>query len=885
MENRIASMIVALWTAVISVPLPCSAASDCTWWEAEQFTKGNFPAKTWFNPQNAREQDALSEGNWVTADQEYKETLFLEYDVEVPRSGIYRFFVRKFYKHGPFRWRFDSGAWRECGREIALLDTVELRKHVCANWVSLGEVELAGGTRRLRVELTANKGAAAFDCFLLTTGPFTPSGKLKPGAKLARAPEGWFAFEPEPDPFTESPIDLRYLNEKVAGESGFIVVDGDRFVHGKTRKPVRFWAVNAGAGIVRMDKGSIDYLARQLAKYGVNMVRYHSKVFAGKDIRQVDPELVGKLHYFVAAMKREGIYVALSIYFPLWLDMNKGHGFDGYNNQKPFALLFFNPEFQEIYRDWWRGVLEPRNPHTGLALKDDPAVGFLEILNEDSYFFWTFKPYEAVPAAQMEILERAFGEWLEKKYGSIEGALQAWGGSKVRGDNAAAGRAGFMDLWTIVNRKGTRAEDTVQFLTLHQKRFFEEQYGFLKGDLGFRGSVCGSNWKTANDQILGPLDKYSNTVCDFMDRHGYFGPLHEGEGASYSLRKGHRYDDRCALLFDPRKGEKHEFANPIMDIVYNGKPSIISEVNWPMPNRYRADMPLMGAAYGSLQGTDGLCWFSLSGPTWQQTYSKFPLQTPVTFGQFPGTALAYRTGMIKEGQAVLRAQLNLEDLYALKGAPMSAPQNLEQFRAKDVPPGKVLTSESLTSMDPLAFFVGKVEMSIGAGGRSSALELTRHINREAKTIRSITGELLWDYGRGLLAVNTPKAQGVSGFLSRHDSFALGTLKLQSPMEYGTVLLLALDDEPLNRSSRMLLQVMSEDKNYGWQAPGKGARTIRSLGAPPLVVKQFAGTVMLRRADASRLKVTALDFHGYPQQEVGNADRFELQPATLYYLID
>ena len=34
--------------------------------------------------------------------------------------------------------------------------------------------------------------------------------------------EGWFPFEPKPDPFSDSPIDLRFLNEKFAGEHGFV---------------------------------------------------------------------------------------------------------------------------------------------------------------------------------------------------------------------------------------------------------------------------------------------------------------------------------------------------------------------------------------------------------------------------------------------------------------------------------------------------------------------------------------------------------------------------------------------------------------------------------------------------------------------------------------
>jgi hypothetical protein len=39
--------------------------------------------------------------------------------------GEYAFWVRKFWKHGPFRWRFDSmpaGEWRELGPNPALAD-------------------------------------------------------------------------------------------------------------------------------------------------------------------------------------------------------------------------------------------------------------------------------------------------------------------------------------------------------------------------------------------------------------------------------------------------------------------------------------------------------------------------------------------------------------------------------------------------------------------------------------------------------------------------------------------------------------------------------------------------------------------------------------------
>ena len=53
-------------------------------------------------------------------------------------------------------------------------------------------------------------------------------------------------------------LDLRKLNERIAGQDGFIQREGD----------------NAGG-----NRSSVDYLARRLAKIGVNTVRYHSPIF------------------------------------------------------------------------------------------------------------------------------------------------------------------------------------------------------------------------------------------------------------------------------------------------------------------------------------------------------------------------------------------------------------------------------------------------------------------------------------------------------------------------------------------------------------------------------------------------------------------------------
>ncbi len=863
-------------------------AQDWVWWEAETPKSTNFPDKHPFGPYDERGRELLSGGKWIGASEPGK-ILFLEYEVSVPKEAEYRFFARKFWQHGPFRWNFDGQPWKDCGRDIALLDGVELAKFIGANWVHLGAVKLKAGAHALRIELLEPKGGAAFDCFLLTPGSFTARGKMKPGEKYGKAPEGWFPFEPDADPFTASPIDLRHLNEKTAGEQGFIVAKGAQFVHEKTGEPVRFWATNTGHDVLLREPAEIDRYARWHAKLGVNLVRLHGAVWRDEDPTKIDEVKIARIHYFAAALKREGIYLNLSTYFPVWFRPKGVAGLDGYNGDKnTFATPFFNARFQELQKAWWKGLLAAKNPHTGLPLGQDPVVAQIEIQNEDSIFFWTFTPYQNVPEAQMLILEKQYGEWLKARHGGLEAAFAKWGGAKIRGDDAAAGRAGFMGMWDLFNRKDARARETAEFLALLQRKYYDAMYGYLKKDLGFKGSVTGSNWVTAEARLLGPLDKWSNTGCDFMDRHGYYGGPHQGERAGYSISKGDRYDDASALRFEGEKKGERSFSLPIMDLGWNGKPSTISEINWTPPNRTRADFPLLCAAYGLLQGTDGFVFFATSEPSWSQSIGKFGIATPSTYGQFPAAALMYRKGLVRTAEPVAQLELKLSELFALKGMPVGAPQNLDEFRKKDVPAGKVLETETPGSIDPLAFLVGRVEVNVTEkGGPSKVTELSKYIDRSKGLVKSQTGELSWDYEQGLVRVDAPAAQGVTGYLAKAGPQTLGDVTIESGLDYGAIVLVALDGQPLKTSKKMLLQVFSEEQPFGWSAPGEGLRPIAETGGPPLVVKHLAGKVSLKRADAATLKVKALDAGGYEAKSVppGNAAAFTLLSSTLYYVIE
>lgn len=873
--------------------LACPAfAAGPIWWEAETPRSTNFgpPERHGFAPANAAEARALSAGRWLGADGPRAQDLFAEYEVDVPAAGAWSFYVRKFWYHGPFRWRFNDGPWTEVRRDYALLDDVQLRLHVVANWVSLGGVDLPAGRNVLRIELLERDGAACFDAFLLTREPFLARGTLKPDETYNRAPEGWFPFEPAADTFAASAIDLRRLNGAFAGDRGRIIARGNDLVHADTGEPVRFWAVNAGLSLARLDNAAIDYHARQLAKYGVNMLRLHGLPAGGEGRGELefDTRLRERIQYLVAALRREGIYTTLSIYFPLWVNLDGSEGWPGYDGDHPFALLFFDAKFQEAYRTWWRELLTAPNPH-GPPLAQEPAVAVCELVNEDSYFFWTFVPGSRVPHEVLAPLEAAFGSWAVRRHGSLEAAFRAWGGDRRQRDDPAAGRLALPAAGDIAAAPDNlRMQDTARFLAEHQRAFFEDNARFLREDLGYGGLVYGSNWVTADARVLGPLDKWSNTVVDVMDRHGYWGTQHRGDRSAYALSVGDTYRERTALRFeseDQRPGTS--FSLPLADIRYNGLPSLVTEINWTPPGRFRAEFTVLAAAYASLQNQNGFYFFAAGHPTWLGMLTKFPTQVPTVMGQFPAAALIYRTGMLDTGAVVADFTLGMDDLFRLRGGPVQAPVNLDETRLRDIPADGLVAVESGATLDPLAYYVGRVQANFAERAAPARLApLDRFIDREARTITSSTGQILWDWGRGVLRLDAPRVAGLAGFLGND---AAGPLRVAWGRDYGTVLLVALDGVPLAESRSLLLQVMTEDANYGWRTEGDPVRRIVDLGLPPVVVREPAGTVSL--ALGSALRVQPLDLHGYaegPVQEVA-ADAsglaaFDLRPRTLYYHI-
>lgn len=764
-------------------------------------------------------------------------------------------------------------------------------------WANAGPVTLKEGENKITFTFRARSGDhlhGSLDCFVFTRAPFTPMGKVKPDqiaeqlAAVARENEGWTMWNPPADDYRDCPIDLRFLNEPVAGARGHVRAENGRFLLGDGT-PVRFWAVNGPPEGLRGD--DLRRAARELAKRGVNLVRIHGSIFQ-RDTGEFKSEAVAEIHEIVATMKAEGIYTHLSIYFPLWMTPKAGLSFlEGYDGQQhPFAALMFNSEFQKVYQGWWKTLLETPPAHGGPALRDDPAVFGVEIQNEDSYFFWTFSD-DRIPEPQRRILQKQFGDWVRDKYGSFDQAYAAWNGMNLPEDNVGEGRLAFRPLYPLFTERTPRDQDTAHFLLESQRRFYANQVKFLR-DLGFKGLITASNWTTANNNILGPLEKYSYTPGDFIDRHGYWGGLHQGEHSAWSLRDGHTFAHRSALRFDPPEpGKPREISHPVFDPKYNGLPSMISETTFNRPNRYRVEAPAFYAAYGALQGSDAIVHFAHDGARWAVKPGFFmqpwTLMSPTQVGQFPATALIYRQGLLQEGDLMAEVYLNLEDLLALKGTPLVQSANLDELRKADVT-DKTNPPAAQAKIDPMIHLIGRTAVIIGSEPAHTKVQpLDKFLDPAAQLVTASTGEIQLDYGKGLLRLTAPKAQGAVGNLAAAGGIELPALTIASDLDLASILLVPLDGQPIASSSRLLLQVMTEEKPTGFKTEQEreGVLRIVNIGTDPWLIRKPSGVITLKRADAGKLQITPLDFNGYPGAEPISGPTLQLRPDTAYYLIE
>jgi hypothetical protein len=890
--------------------LSCAAGASAqtVWREGENVDRSTMNRHPWWYDQVKKE--LLSGGDWISNFSEEKEGT-ADYTLEIPKAGRYAFWIRANPVSARLDYALDRGGWTPIELTTGLIDTVNVAADGKPDlrflaWKKVGELELASGRHAVRFRTYSGpQHHGAIDAFVFTTEPFLPKGTARPGQVVAGLEKGdvW-PFLPERDTFrADALLDLRSLNERTAGEHGSIRLSPDKsgFVRGDGT-PERFWAVTTYA---QNDKspGDLAHHARFLAKRGVNLVRLHGHLEShAKDpkLTDADPKAIDAAWRLVAAMKKEGIYTSISPYWSAELKhIPASWGIEGWaEGQSPFGLLFFNPKLQEGYKAWLKALLSPTNPYTGIPLAKDPALAMIHIQNEDSLLFWT---EQNIKGKQLDLLGKQFGDWAKRKYGSLAAAGRAWGGEAMAEDDPSRGVLGIHIVWQFTQpRTGglkKRLDDQLHFFAETMYRFNAEIARYLRQELGCQQLINAGNWKTADSIRLNDAERWSYTANEVLAVNTYYSPVHLGPDRGWRIDKGDQYED-VSVLLNPR-------AFPLDIKQVAGHPMMITETHWVPPIGYQSEAPFLAAAYQSMTGVDVLFWFSTGEVEWSNqdraewdasSRAKWAIATPMMLGQFPAAALLFRRGYVAQGPPVVVEHRSLEQIWG------RVPPIIAEDPGYD--PNRDLGDSARRSnlargLDPLAFLVGPVQVVYGSDpSKTKAEELSRYIDRKNKVVNSDTGQLSWDYARGICVLRAPAAQGATGFLNRAGIIALGDVTIRSQNDYASVLVVALDGQPLIRSDRVLIQVGTRARPSGWSdheatftaEGGKETihgRQIDSTGTMPWAIAAAKVRVQLRNpklASAVPLDVNGNARGTIPVHRVGEMIDFELPKDALYVVL-
>ena len=240
-----------------------------------------------------------------------------------------------------------------------------------------------------------------------------------------------FPFQLPWDDASESATNISWLNDKPAGRDGFVHVKDGHLFAGEKR--LRIFGVNTCFAANFPDKDMAPKVAARMAKFGINCVRFHHMdmmsapggIFA-KDGRTLDPGQLDRLDFFIAELKKNGIYADLNLHVSRTYP------------DRPRAEKKGNPDYDKgvdnycaamiaMQKDYARDLLTHVNAYTGKRYADEPAVALVEINNENALGFqWWAGQMDDLPNPYREELESLWAAWILKKHGSDEAARKAW---------------------------------------------------------------------------------------------------------------------------------------------------------------------------------------------------------------------------------------------------------------------------------------------------------------------------------------------------------------------------------------------------------------------------------------------------------------------------
>ena len=697
----------------------------------------------------------------------------------------------------------------------------------------------------------------------------------------------WFVWDmPDERQALGTAIDASNHLDAPAGKYGFTRTKGEyiEFVDqsGATRE-ARFWGTNISTVSMFDDYEKLEELAMRIARSGYNLVRFHApdlntdgnNIFGMKNgantTRKIDPDQLDKLFYLFSELKERGVYIYLDLM--AYRSVLPGDGLTSTNGGMA-ADACFDPEMIELQKEYAAQLLGTVNHYTGLALKDDPALAFLQIHNENGFTELIKGSFRNVDAYTQpycaELLNSLFNTWLKEKYKSdsaLKSAWFKWGKTGLKDGESLTNGTVLFDYAYANNTEYSdgRKNDHNRFVYDTQKKMYTEMIDYLR-NMGVRCMITGTSLGLgAQNAVTAAL---CDEVTDFVDMHAYNSHPTNWFGAGSIFNGFGSSAGRGVNLFW------------ILGHYRMEKPYIIGEYQSCIPNPYGAETEPMMAVIASFQN-----WYPLNynlrsdDKVRDSLYCAFQTyNSPARTAVQPSSAIVYHRHDVREAEKALEIPITRDNIINSKYEDWSKSKT-----------GKIQFG-LYTDYVKARYKIYETDAAYNGADKSVYNSVSKEVvNRVNNNDSIVNNQIVWERDNALMKVTTDYSNMLMGNPSKA-SYESDAMKIKVQNEAATVTLVSLDDKILKNSEHMLLTAVARERNTDMEMDEEDASHMISSGHAPILTEAVSADVTIKTT--APIAVYALDSSGRKKQRVDvNAvsGGYSFSPSaryeTLYYEIE
>lgn len=623
-----------------------------------------------------------------------------------------------------------------------------------------------------------------------------------------------------------------------AGKYGRLLAKDAHFVfEKKPDQPQRFYGVNFCFTANYQTPEVAEQITERLTRIGYNSVRIHhhdSQMTAGsEDGTGLNTEEMLKFDNFTAACIKRGIYLTTDLFVSRKVPW-KAVGVDKPDTIPMDQFKLLVPVHEGVYnnlRQYTVNWLSHVNPHTGRSYAKEPALAWINIINEGN-FGNHYNELKEIPE-----WTQAWQQWLAAKkitdpqsYGAVPETLPP-------------------DL--SMSKTDPHKAAFILFLRDLEIKMIQRFRKLLREELGCYALISNANGWTH----FVPDQSVRDQTYDYVDDHFYV-------DHPRWIKQHWRLPSFCPNT-NPVKNKNSGGRPEIYTRLFN-KPFTITEYNYSAPGRFRGVGGILTGALAALQDWDGLWRFSYS-----HSGAELSSMQSQKLGYFdmvndPLSLAAERASLC----LFLRADLKPLKQRALVFLPKEKTDSVNQIFPRtqslwaslgwSYQTGTLVGSQVPDGFDYVAQFPEVYEQY---KADSSVIPFTGATTEE---LIKRNQNLSINNESGTFVITTDRTCG--GF-TESEAIVAGPLAFDVGDTAATVWVSSLDGSPIATSGRLLLTHLTDIQNSGIKYAEDERQTLLNWGGLPHLARAGTAKISLALAQPELYKVYALETDGSRAGEV------------------